>query len=291
LAVVERQPAVCVEVGSGDQLFGSTNLDQSVPRRCTRPNGAESQGCECEREPLIRQLSWASAESVLWPSDSEVHLWCLSESAELGRRKWPLDSRPSRGAKGVVSKHIVQQIISCYSGAPPGVITIAYGTYGKPHLNITIGRRQLHFNIAHCDTVSALCFAAAPVGIDVEDFEAVPESDAIGLRHFNAKQLRELQGANSGQLDQIFLRLWTETEAYLKALGCGISALDRNKVPEVLPDDWSTLSLESHGSFVGTILVQCHIETVSVYSEVPALVLSDHVPLSWNHGSAQSVTH
>ncbi len=241
--------------------------------------------------PLIRRLGWSSSGNLPWPGDREIHLWCLGENSEIAQLERPVDSPPERGSEAVVGKQLLRTIIGWYHGVPPRTVGIAHGTYGKPHVAMTSGTRQLHFNVAHCDSATTLCFAAAPVGIDVEDFKAVPESDVIGLRYFNATQLRELESANSRQRDRIFLQLWTETEAYVKAIGCGISALDRKRIPEALPDAWTTLSLESQGSFLGTILARCHVDTVSVYSEITAVLLNSHEPLSWKHESERPATH
>lgn len=113
---------------------------------------------------------------------------------------------------------------SMLSWADPDVQPLAWrftqGPYGKPSIQ---GRTDLHFNISHCNgmAVCALRFGR-PVGIDVE-FLGRPSPMEVAHRFFSDAETDWLLGQPASERHEAFFRLWTLKEAYIKAVGLGLS--------------------------------------------------------------------
>ncbi len=98
---------------------------------------------------------------------------------------------------------------------------IAYGPYGKPYLR---DWPDVHFNISHSGQYVACAVADQPVGIDVQIIEAYRPD--VAARVCTGKELARLRANDDPAAE--FTKLWTQKEAYLKALGCGITGDIRN---------------------------------------------------------------
>jgi len=115
-----------------------------------------------------------------------------------------------RGLEGLYGISISQEEL-------PG--RLSRGEHGKPYLPDLPG---VHFNISHCLGTAVCAFAPAPVGADVElprpfyprlpQRVLAPEELALWERCAGEEVRREL-----------FFRLWTLKESFLKCSGDGIS--------------------------------------------------------------------
>ncbi|MFP1746935.1 4'-phosphopantetheinyl transferase family protein [Lonsdalea quercina] len=105
----------------------------------------------------------------------------------------------------------------------PHKLTFARTPLGKPFLP---RHPQLHFNLSH--TEAAFAFAIAQdgaVGVDVEGNRGrVEHKRGVAKRFFHPDEACWLdQYCDEEAYIQAFIRLWTRKEAYLKALGLGLS--------------------------------------------------------------------
>jgi len=84
-------------------------------------------------------------------------------------------------------------------------------------------RGHLEFNLAHCggDAVIALTDCAA-IGVDIELLQPVPDVESLARLVFSDVERRELELAPDPV--SAFLNGWTRKEAYVKALGLGLTA-------------------------------------------------------------------
>lgn len=95
-------------------------------------------------------------------------------------------------------------------------IWYARGENGKPYL---AGQPDVFFNITHCKGLVACVLASAPVGIDAEPIRARRES--VEKRVFTPQEQRWMRESKCP--DELFFRLWTLKESFVKAVGAGIS--------------------------------------------------------------------
>lgn len=96
------------------------------------------------------------------------------------------------------------------TGIPVSRQRFTENPWGRPEL---IDREDLHFSLSHSGHWAVCAVADTPVGVDVEQPRCTP---AMARRFFHPDELRSE--------NPIFLtRLWTAKEAFLKALGRGLT--------------------------------------------------------------------
>ncbi len=61
------------------------------------------------------------------------------------------------------------------------------------------------------------------VGVDVERLRELSDVAAMARRFFSAREVAALQAAPAERRETVFLEIWTRKEAYIKALGEGLS--------------------------------------------------------------------
>lgn len=116
-----------------------------------------------------------------------------------------------------------------------------YEEHGRPRLK---GDENVHFSLTHSGRVAACIVADRPVGIDVE---TIKESDITLAERFFAPAEYGILAATEDKTarDELFTRLWTLKESYLKETGLGLScplnsfavSLDSCKLPIRLEGD------------------------------------------------------
>ena len=93
---------------------------------------------------------------------------------------------------------------------------------GRPALAPPFDRTGLHFNLAHTAGLVAMAVCRhARVGVDVEKLGRAPL--AVVERYFSAAETAQLRALPAETQPRRFVQLWTLKEAYLKAIGTGLS--------------------------------------------------------------------
>ncbi len=109
---------------------------------------------------------------------------------------------------------------------PPSELIFGRGPFGKPYLvwPWPSPRDVLHFNLSHTDGAVAVALARAPVGVDIEIQQDLP--DFLEIAEFAFAQETFVAVASSAiglERRSLFYRHWTLGEALIKATGGGIS--------------------------------------------------------------------
>ena len=108
------------------------------------------------------------------------------------------------------------------------------GRYGKPCITAPASLKQLHFNASASGPTATVAISAAfPLGFDIEqiNYEKARDLDLIVKNQFTIQEQEWYRRHNPAERVQAFYTLWTCKEAYLKALGLGLSkGLDRFSV-------------------------------------------------------------
>jgi len=122
--------------------------------------------------------------------------------------------------KFIVARGALRYILSRYIGAHPAQITFVYGTYGKPALL----NNPLHFNLAHSGDWALCAVALKLAGIDVEDMRRpVDDMDDVAQRFFARHEWEHYHALPAQEKSAAFFRCWTRKEAFIKAIGEGLS--------------------------------------------------------------------
>lgn len=124
----------------------------------------------------------------------------------------------------VVSRGLLRVILGRYLDVAPGGLRFCYGDYGKPFLDPTFDREGLRFNLSHSGGLALYAVARGrEVGIDLERVRPVAEAEQIAERFFSARENAALRTCPANLKHEMFFSYWTRREAFVKALGRGVS--------------------------------------------------------------------
>ena len=121
----------------------------------------------------------------------------------------------------ILTRGILRILLGRYLGVEAPAIQFAYGPKGKPHL---VECSRTHFNLAHSGELAVFAFALdCEVGVDVEKIRPISDLAQIGERFFCAAETEELLSEEPSARQEMFFRCWTRKEAYIKAVGEGVT--------------------------------------------------------------------
>ncbi len=90
--------------------------------------------------------------------------------------------------------------------------SISYGENGKPQME------GIYFNLSHCHNMVACTISDKPVGCDIEKVRDIKEN--VAARFFTEKENAYIKEAEDEK--DMFFRLWTIKESYMKMTGDGL---------------------------------------------------------------------
>ena len=124
----------------------------------------------------------------------------------------------------VIAHALLRQALSTYSAVEPDAWRFLAGRFGKPALAAEFTRVNLHFNLAHTDGLVACVVSHGDrVGIDVKATDRRIQPLELARRHFSPREITDLQVCSQDELSVRFVEIWTLKEAYVKAIGMGLS--------------------------------------------------------------------
>ena len=110
-----------------------------------------------------------------------------------------------------------------YTNCSPQALRFEYGNYGKPRL---ADYPNLHFNLAHSNGRALIVVSeTAVVGVDLEKVRSVPKLLALAKRFFKVSEYEAIVALPESLQPEQFFAYWTCKEAYLKAVGIGLSQI------------------------------------------------------------------
>lgn len=158
-------------------------------------------------------------------------------------------------------------IISLYTGVAPRMLRFGSGEHGKPYLKLT---NAPEFNLAHTFGWGVLAVTrAGPIGVDLEWIRPMPDLSTIARDHFSRQEHTHLFSLPEEDRIQAFHACWTRKEAYIKALGGGVSiplksfdvSLEPGAPAALLsiegerPQDWTMQSFEPAPDHCGAVAI------------------------------------
>lgn len=204
---------------------------------------------------------WLPAPKRLRLEDDEAHVWRIylnqePRAVQALRRTLAPDERHRAEQfhfrkdreHFIVCRGALREILSRYTKASPDGIKFAYGRYGKPALSGEVDDGFLRFNVSHSHGV-ALCAITKghEVGVDIEFMQESLADLEIAKRFFSSREVSVLQSLPPEQRTIAFFNCWTRKEAYIKALGEGLShPLHSFTVSLALGEPASLLSIENN---------------------------------------------
>ncbi len=124
-----------------------------------------------------------------------------------GRSRMQLDAKKDR----------VHSILASHLGLPASALEI-----GKADNRwVVIDRPDLWISTSYSESKMAVAFSNVEIGVDIEHVDAVTKVEDVVETLFHRNEQKAMQTAAIDQRDALFARIWTQKEAYSKALGKG----------------------------------------------------------------------
>ena len=120
----------------------------------------------------------------------------------------PEDRKRSMGAELLLRRALSDIGIKEYD--------VEYGENGKPFL----ADSEIYFNLSHSGTKVLCCLSDVDVGCDVERIRSI--NLAMARKHFHPSEYRVIESLEGDDRYDMFFRLWTLKESFMKATGLGL---------------------------------------------------------------------
>jgi 4'-phosphopantetheinyl transferase len=123
----------------------------------------------------------------------------------------------------LVSHAMLRQVLSRYVAIAPHQWRFRYGPHGRPEL-AGPATTPLRFNLTHTTGLAA-CIVSThhACGIDAEQLRERHRPLRVARRMFSDREYAELEPLTGRHFLEYFYSRWTLREAYVKAVGIGIS--------------------------------------------------------------------
>lgn len=239
---------------------------------------------------------WSPSPSLLSLQSNEAHVWRvdLEQSPDRQESFWSLLDHEERARANrfhfeqhrrrfVVARGFLRTLLAQYLEIPPEEVRFSYGPYGKPFLSDAHRNSRLHFNASHSHELAIYAFVQDyEVGVDVEYIKENFASEDVARQFFSTYEVETLLALPETERSAAFFRCWTRKEAYIKAIGSGLShplsefdvTLAPNEPAALLrvqrePESvarWSLLDLAVGNGYAGALAVDGLIHRFSLIS-------------------------
>lgn len=182
-----------------------------------------------------------ATEAARLPAPGELDVWLvrrprldsaaerleLTELSDAERRRTASFVRPTDGITYASAHVALRRLLGAYLGrAPQDVPFVREPCPGcaKPHGRPAVAHPDppLHFSLAHSHGMAAIAVSTTVIGIDVE---RLPRDETVEVctPALHPGERAELEGLAGNAKREAFGQMWTRKEAFLKALGTGLS--------------------------------------------------------------------
>ncbi|MGA9998244.1 MAG: 4'-phosphopantetheinyl transferase superfamily protein [Pyrinomonadaceae bacterium] len=229
---------------------------------------------------------WLPAPELLLLGDDEVHIWraCLNQEPALVQIFLDTLTPDERQRASrfhfqkdrdhfILARGLLRFILSRYLKTSPEIIRFAYNPYGKPAIAEGTSDESLRFNVSHSRGVALYAVTRGrEVGLDIESISEKFASLEIAARFFSPREIEMLQALPKSLQTRAFFNCWTRKEAYIKALGEGLShpldsfsvSLAPGETPTLLSSEddpletsrWSLLEVVPGEGYVAALAIE-----------------------------------
>lgn len=123
--------------------------------------------------------------------------------------------------KYIICRGLLRMILSKYIDEEPRKLIFETNEYGKP--SIAYPLNKYHFNTSHSHNFALIAISRHQVGIDIEKMITFANMKECAEDIFTHDEITTLNNWTDSMSIKCFFDLWTRKEAYIKALGYGLS--------------------------------------------------------------------
>ena len=226
---------------------------------------------------------WQSLPDLFDLSRGQVHVWRGSLERSQAERDvlWQFLSVDERARAErfhfdvhrhhyIEGRGLLRWLNGRYLSISPQDIQFSYGEYDKPAL---VNEPALQFNVSHSHKGLLIGFAwDVAIGVDIEHVRRLDDMDNIARRYFSPVESAAYLSVADSEKPDTFFNCWTRKEAFIKAVGEGLSfPLDEFNV-SLLPGEparllkvrgskqeaasWSMRSFDPFPGYRGALIVE-----------------------------------
>ncbi len=195
--------------------------------------------------------SWTTPAAHPELAAQQVHIWRSNlevSAATLATLQQLLSSDERERARRFVFAHdrrrfivargVLRRLLAGYTASAAADLVFRYAPEGKPFLAQPDETATLTFNLAHSAEWAVYGFTRqGRIGIDIEAHRALKDLRQLAASIFSAQELAALDAVPVPQQPATFYAGWTRKEAFVKALGTGLSFPLHDVTVSLPPDE------------------------------------------------------
>lgn len=145
----------------------------------------------------------------------------------------------------ILARGYLRELVSLHLNCQPATLQFQYGPQGKPII------KGVSFNLSHTKIAFAVVIAdKGNIGIDIENITREVDVDNLAQQVLSTDEINYLNNVPEKERKTVFYRCWSRKEAYVKALGVGISVgnlrnltITTNNQPTAMFSDYQIFDL------------------------------------------------
>ncbi len=169
--------------------------------------------------------------------EGDVHLWLVELDAtpspsvataaylsNAEREQCERLRTPQLQQRFVARRTALRCLLGSYLGVPPQAVQYLHNRYGKPQVMQTGTRDRLFFNLSHSQDVALVGLTCVgEIGVDIEKVVPIPDMALLVDQWFFPLEKEQFDQLAGKAQTRAFYNGWTRKEAFVKAVGQGIS--------------------------------------------------------------------
>jgi 4'-phosphopantetheinyl transferase len=180
-------------------------------------------------KPNEIHIWWARTDSQEWDLSQLTSILAVEEKKRADRFHFPQHRR-----RFIITHGLLRSILGTYLNTEPDSLRFLYDPKGKPYLETGGNTSKIQFNLSHSNEIVLIGLVLKQrIGVDVEFIRPLSNLESIAGRYFSESELSSILNKPVDQREDIFFQYWTMKEAYLKAIGKGISGLRKIQIPHI----------------------------------------------------------
>jgi 4'-phosphopantetheinyl transferase len=245
-------------------------------------------------------------------STGDVHVWRVALDEERAPPCWNVLSADEQAralrfrfehdrAAFVMAHGALRTILAAYTGSNAAELQFVLGPFGKPAIDAAAHDARLEFNLSHSGGFALIAIANdRAVGIDIMKWDPNVDHAAVAERSFSPLERETLRAlartaSNSAPITEAFYSAWSRKEAYLKALGVGLTRSPDTFDVSIAPSEpaalvadhqdrdaserWAMVSIDAAAGYSAALVVARPVGDITVFDAPTSLAsASFHAP-------------
>jgi 4'-phosphopantetheinyl transferase len=181
--------------------------------------------------------AWSAPPESFHLESDEVHVWraTLDQPAPRVQSLWQTLAADEQARARrfyfekdrvpfIIARGALRAILGGYLNINPDQLRFYYSPHGKPALASEVGGGTLRFNVSHSHGLALFAISRGrDIGIDIEHIRPDFATEEIAERFFSPREVAALRALPIDAQAEAFFNCWTRKEAYIKAIGEGLS--------------------------------------------------------------------